>query len=101
MAKKEQKDFLETLVSCLIYVASAKFDISTSTELFSLKNAIHFIKKKLMEADRKMCFLHTVMVYKKVIAPNKVIFSKFAFSYENQIILETSCILNFEPYIVK
>ena len=34
------------------------------------------------------------MVYNKVIAPNKDIFSNFDFSYENQIILENSCILN-------
>ena len=34
------------------------------------------------------------MVYNKVIAPNKVIFSNFDFSYENQIIIENSCILN-------
>ena len=35
------------------------------------------------------------MVYNKVIAPNKVIFSNFDFSYENQITLEISYILNY------
>ena len=40
------------------------------------------------------------MVYNKVIASNKVIFSYFNFSYENRIILENFCILMI-PYIVK
>ena len=36
----------------------------------------------------------TIMVCNKVIAHNKVIFSYFDFSYQNQIILVNSCILN-------
>ena len=43
-----------------------------------------------------MLFLpfYTIMVYNKVIAPNKVRFSYFNLSYENQIIPENCCILN-------
>ena len=41
-----------------------------------------------------MSYQNTVMVYNKVIAPNKVIFSHFDFSYENQIFFEKSCFFN-------
>ena len=53
---------------------------------FFLENRIKKVTSKLYHC------LHTVMVY------NKVIFSYFGFSYENQIILKNFCISN--DYIV-